>query len=68
MENPNCDGQGSGACTPGEVRVLPIGAGGNLILCRLHFRKEAAYQSVRGPKEEWGPVALWKDAKVYTGE
>jgi hypothetical protein len=46
VKNPNCD---SVHCTQvyGEVRLLPIGGGGNAILCRECFRHERMYRRQR---------------------
>jgi len=65
--NPNCCG---GHCwfDKGEVRVYPIGAGGNLILCRACWNHENAYNRWRGREtgrpENW-PVRNWDEAEVY---
>jgi hypothetical protein len=69
MTNWNCDG--SGPHTEGEVRVYPLGAGGNLILCRACFRRENQYRIDR--RNEYGgfeavanwPLVDWNMAKVY---
>lgn len=47
--NPNCDGD---QCrqSSGEVRVLPLGAGGNLILCRACYQHEIAFRRERNKK------------------
>jgi hypothetical protein len=51
------------------VRVYPIGAGGNLILCRACFDHENAYnrereRQERRPRGHW-PSVEWERAKVY---
>jgi hypothetical protein len=66
-ENPMCCG---GRClrATGEVRVYPLGGGGNLILCRDCWRHENAYRrecgAHYGRPEEW-PQLDWNAAKVY---
>ena len=66
--NPNRDG-GHCASATGQVRVYPIGAGGNLILCRACFDHENAYnrereRQERRPRGHW-PSVEWERAKVY---
>ena len=63
--NPNCDGA---HCTHnGQVRVYPIGAGGNLILCRSCFAHENHYNAERNREvgEFRWPFVAWGDAKHY---
>jgi hypothetical protein len=76
--NPNCDGD---HCTneAGEVRVYPLGAGGNLILCQACWAHENRYRYDRafeynGSKkpdiagtegEKLWPQENWYTAKVY---
>ena len=43
MENPNCDG-GKCRSRTGETRRLPIGGGGNLLLCRACYVHEMNYR------------------------
>jgi hypothetical protein len=78
FNNPNCDG---GHCTSetGEVRVYPLGAGGNLILCqrcwahenRYHYQRALEYNSskqadIAGSEgEKLWPQENWSAAKVY---
>lgn len=63
--NPNCDG--SGPHTPGEIRLYPLGGGGNLILCANCWNKENRYRWRRavetGAPENW-PQEDWQAAKV----
>lgn len=65
--NPNCDG---GYCTSntGEVRVLPAGSAGNLILCHSCYDAEINYRKVRN-LEVCNPFDLpkWEDLEVYEG-
>lgn len=53
---------------PDEVRVYPLGSGGNLILCQLCFAHENRYRFERGREtgapENW-PQVSWGTAKVY---
>jgi hypothetical protein len=65
-EQNNCDG--SGPHSAGEVRVMPLGGGGNLILCLHCYVKENNYRRERN--EELGEFAKfqiveWQNAKVY---
>jgi hypothetical protein len=70
IQNPNCDGDFCSKST-GEVRVMPLGGGGNLILCRTCFAHENAYRRLRGNETgepgNW-PQVDWKSAKVYSTE
>lgn len=66
-KNYNCDGE---HCVSGngEVRVYPIGSGGNLILCNACFRHENVFNFRRARETghpEWFPVVNWDDAEVY---
>jgi hypothetical protein len=67
INNPNCDGS---HCREdiGDVRLYPLGGGGNLILCRDCFNHENAYRRARGREtgapENW-PVVEWSTAKRY---
>lgn len=72
--NYNCDG--SGPHQAGEVRVYPLGAGGNLILCAKCWQHENRYRrerqregrmlghSAEAARNEW-PEESWDAAKVY---
>ena len=69
--NPNCDG-GTAHSTNPEVRVYPLGAGGNLILCRLCWDHENKYRHSRGVElgnhEDW-PLIPWDKSIIYnTGD
>jgi hypothetical protein len=59
LHNPNCDG---GHCTTaiGEVRVYPLGGGGNLILCHSCWAHENRYRFAK----HW-PQLNWHTAKQY---
>lgn len=70
MKNPNCDGD---HCTQedGEVRVLPVGGGGNVILCKDCFRHEMEYrrqtnQALTGTSRYDTPE--WSELPVYEAE
>lgn len=39
----NCDGSGPHA--PGDIRVYPLGAGGNLLLCAACWEKENNFRT-----------------------
>lgn len=64
--NPNCDG--SHCHSASEVRVYPLGGGGNLILCHACFAHENKYRfncgRHYGRPEEW-PQVDWATAKRY---
>ena len=68
--NPNCSGS---HCTAAEaeVRIYPLGAGGNLILCRACFAHENQYRYERGREtnrpEDW-PQISWFSARRYHGD
>ena len=65
--NPNCDGD---HCRkPGEVRLYPLGGGGNLILCRQCFTEENAFRLSQQRKHyrdaaSW-PLVDWTTAEHY---
>lgn len=66
-KNPNCDGE---RCTSekGEVRILPIGGGANLILCRACFEAEIAYRKERNKElapENRFDLPEWEALEVY---
>ena len=67
--NPNCDGN---HCRDnGEVRLYPLGGGGNLILCLSCFAHENKYRFNRGREtgepHNW-PQVNWAKAVVYSCE
>lgn len=69
-EQNNCDG--GGPHRPGEVRVYPIGGGGNLILCQACWAHEVGFEierlrAARVPNSEWN-LLKWEDAQVYKGD
>ena len=69
MNNPMCDG--SGPCSPGEVRVLPIGSipdHGNMILCSQCFWREIVWRTARNrelSKDCAFKLPQWADCAVY---
>jgi hypothetical protein len=68
-QNPNCDGA---RCTwsVGEVRVLPLGAGGNLILCHTCFAHEIRFRKERNKElsaDARFDLPTWESLKIYTG-
>jgi hypothetical protein len=69
VHNPNCCGDHCHAET-GEVRVYPLGGGGNLILCNACWINENRYRHKRGVEtgapENW-PQVNWATAEVYGG-
>jgi len=70
FHNPNCDG---GHCRTviGPVKVYPLGAGGNLILCHACWAHENQHRHQRGRDtgrpEDW-PQENWYSAKLYGSE
>lgn len=67
-QNPNCDGNKCHS-DKGEVRVYPLGAGGNLILCRACWAHENRFRHERGdlvawPPEDWSTAAVYPDDYV----
>lgn len=62
--NNNCDG-GHCISTQGQVRVLPIGGGGNLILCQACFNYEIAWRKdqIRSGRDFDTPS--WDSLEVY---
>ena len=62
--NWNCDG--AEPHTRGEVRVYPLGSGGNLILCKTCFDRENRYRAIRTREtsQDW-PQHEWQDAEIY---
>lgn len=69
MTNPNCDGAHCREAL-GEVRVYPLGASGNLILCLACWAAENRYRYERGREtgrpEDWPQVNWWR-AEIYSG-
>jgi hypothetical protein len=64
----NCDG--GGPHRSGEVRVLPIGGGGNLILCRACYGHEVGREMDRQradgvPNSAWQIPLKWELLKIY---
>lgn len=67
----NCDG--GGPHRSGEVRVYPIGGGGNLILCQACYGHEVGFEMDRQrdqgvPNSQWVTPPKWEDLKVYKEE
>lgn len=66
----HCDGSGPHT-GPAEVRVYPLGAGGNLILCMACWSRENRYRFERGREtgapENW-PQVNYHAAEVYAKE
>jgi hypothetical protein len=70
LKNWNCDND---KCRDpaGQIRVYPLGAGGNLLLCRACFEVENQYRRESG--REYGaperfPVVSWDRAVIYGAE
>jgi len=66
--NNNCDGDHCRVET-GEVRVLPYGGGGNLILCRACYEHEIRWRKERN-REVWSAFDLpaWESLRIYGAE
>lgn len=67
MDNPNCDGD---KCRSprGQVRVLPTGGDGNLIVCITCFQNEIAFRRDRNRELSDDckfDLPMWTDLKVY---
>lgn len=66
-QNNNCDGGTAHSSNP-QVRVYPLGGGGNLILCRLCWDHENRYRCWRGTEtgrhQDW-PVESWDHSEIY---
>ena len=67
-KNDNCDGA---CCTvaTGQVRVLPMGAGGNLILCRDCYAHEIRYRAERNRElsdDARFDTPAWADLTIYS--
>ncbi len=64
-QNYNCDND---KCTSpdGEVRVYPLGSGGNLLLCRACWAYENNYRASRGGERADWPLLNWEKAEVYS--
>lgn len=64
--NPNCDGNKCRS-NAGEVRLLPIGGDGNIIVCLACYESEMQYRRMSEPGV---PVSLpsWGSLKVYGEE
>lgn len=69
-QNPNCDNDKCTSAT-GEVRLLPTGGEGNMILCFACYLHELSWRRMRN--KELGKAAVfalpdWKSLKVYGGK
>ena len=68
-EQNNCDG--SGPHSLGDVRVMPMGGGGNLILCLRCWMKENTYRIERNRDlADFAKFEIidWQNAKKYGGD
>ena len=69
MQNNYCDGSTENRCLPGQVRLYPIGGGGNMIYCRACFQRENQYRSERGKEtgnsDNW-PQHDWEKSEIYS--
>lgn len=67
--NNNCNG-GWCASDDGEVRILPFGRGGNLILCRACYENEMHYRRERNTdtlhlRATPHPLPAWESLEIY---
>ncbi len=66
IENTNCD---KTKCTSShsEVRLLPYGGGGNMIVCKACYEHEMEYRHDRNKetREDRFLLPEWEDLKVY---
>lgn len=66
VKNWNCDG--SGPCSEGSVKLLPLGGGANLILCKNCWNREMEYRKTRnlslGTFAQYD-IVRWEDGKLY---
>jgi hypothetical protein len=70
VHNNNCDGSHCREAT-GQVRLYPLGGGGNLILCHACWAHENRYRYERGREmkaPENFPQQNWEAAEVYGAE
>jgi hypothetical protein len=67
VHNNNCDGDHCNSST-GEVRLLPYGGGGNLILCRSCYDYEIAWRKDQIKRKRDFETPEWESLEVYTGE
>lgn len=68
MQNDMCDNNRC-ATKNGEVRVIPTGGGGNMILCFACYRHEMSYRRERIKELGEGSYDLpsWESLEVYKG-
>lgn len=64
FNNPNCDGAHCRS-QEGEVRVLPYGGGGNLILCKSCFDFELAWRKGENRRSRNFELPTWKSLDIY---
>jgi len=66
IENANCDKTECTEFNP-EVRLLPYGGGGNMIVCQSCYEHEMEYRKERNAetKENRFKLSEWDDLKVY---
>lgn len=57
-----------------ETRLLPLGGGGNIIICKRHYEKEIA-ERVQDAKEQgrditgdYSYLPRWETLKIYNGQ
>ena len=53
--------------TSGEVRILPYGGGGNLIVCRAHYEAEMRFRRERIAAGVTFELPEWESLEVYSG-
>ena len=69
--NWNCDHAGNGMCSSAPVRILPTGAGGNIICCHRHWQVEIDFRKERNKKlcaDAQYDLPEWESLKVYDAQ
>jgi len=57
--------------TPAEIRVLPVGGGGNALLCHRHYLVEMDFRRYRNRDLDDAckfDLPAWEDLEVYEWE
>lgn len=67
MHNPNCDGA---YCRheKGEIRKMPTGSDGNMVLCHACYLNEIQFRKIRNrtlPKDVQFDIPRWENLKIY---
>lgn len=69
MDNDNLNACDYDHMTIKETRLLPIGGGGNVIVCKFHYEKEIRERVEWAKEQVTQPVTImlpaWGNLKVY---